>query len=178
MGIVPRWALVGSKGLAGVESGSTSRARSEAVSLALGAKNRQAGKRQIAVPKPRIAPPDQVCRCRSGLAGAGTGPIIFASIDESCGCSSVGRASRCQRDCRGFESHQPLSLDPLICDPGGTTPCHQQRVFVTTRWDRTFSRPATISLDAAKRRGYSFQHLSFRRRVSGSAVRFTTVGIG
>ena len=24
------------------------------------------------------------------------------------GCSSVGRASRCQRDCRGFESHQPL----------------------------------------------------------------------
>ena len=26
------------------------------------------------------------------------------------GCSSVGRASRCQRDCRGFESHQPLFL--------------------------------------------------------------------
>ncbi len=27
----------------------------------------------------------------------------------SCGCSSVGRAQRCQRCCRGFESHHPLS---------------------------------------------------------------------
>lgn len=25
-----------------------------------------------------------------------------------CGCSSVGRARRCQRRCRGFESHHPL----------------------------------------------------------------------
>ena len=33
----------------------------------------------------------------------------------SCGCSSVGRAPRCQRDCRRFDSDHPLQirLDPL-----------------------------------------------------------------
>ena len=29
---------------------------------------------------------------------------------ENCGCSSVGRAPRCQRGCRGFNSHHPLYL--------------------------------------------------------------------
>ncbi len=37
---------------------------------------------------------------------------------ECCGCSSVGRAQRCQRCCRGFESHHPLSLgDALFSFP-------------------------------------------------------------
>ncbi len=51
---------------------------------------------------------------RSGLAGKALRSIICPSLRSSgrrvlCGCSSVGRASRCQRDCRGFESLQPLS---------------------------------------------------------------------
>ena len=34
------------------------------------------------------------------------GPIISGL--NVCGCSSAGRARRCQRRCRGFESHHPL----------------------------------------------------------------------
>ena len=33
-----------------------------------------------------------------------------------CECSSVGRASRCQRECRGFESHHSLFSDMKIGD--------------------------------------------------------------
>ncbi len=32
--------------------------------------------------------------------------------NSSCGCSSVARASRCQRECRRFESDHPLSFAP------------------------------------------------------------------
>ncbi len=39
------------------------------------------------------------CPARSPRGGRRSGP---------CGCSSVGRAPRCQRGCRGFESHHPL----------------------------------------------------------------------
>ena len=34
-----------------------------------------------------------------------------------CGCSSVGRAQRCQRCCREFESHHPLLIFQRNC-PG------------------------------------------------------------
>ena len=35
-------------------------------------------------------------------------PIISGFAAEPGGCSSVGRARRCQRRCRGFEPHHPL----------------------------------------------------------------------
>ena len=99
------------------------------ISLAGGDKKRQAGKRQIGGPgtancwanhltnrltvkKYRwtrhtdLWHASEIRSCRV----AEWNYKICSSIDESCGCSSVGRASRCQRDCRGFESHQPLSL--------------------------------------------------------------------
>ena len=55
------------------------------------------------------------------LASLFADPIIRFSVGSrtllcavahgvSCGCSSVGRAQRCQRCCRGFESHHPLFL--------------------------------------------------------------------
>ena len=37
--------------------------------------------------------------------------LCSGSTACNCGCSSVGRAPRCQRGCRGFESHHPLSCD-------------------------------------------------------------------
>src|SRR5690606_22146690 len=40
-------------------------------------------------------------------AGANIGISPFAAKS---GCSSVGRAQRCQRCCRGFESHHPLFI--------------------------------------------------------------------
>ncbi len=33
---------------------------------------------------------------------------LYINVRDKCGCSSVGRAPRCQRGCRGFESHHPL----------------------------------------------------------------------
>ena len=33
---------------------------------------------------------------------------------DDCGNSSVGRASRCQRECREFESRFPLQISPLV----------------------------------------------------------------
>jgi hypothetical protein len=43
---------------------------------------------------------------------------IFATRSEKCGCSSVGRASPCQGEGRGFESRHPLiaqgSLLPFL----------------------------------------------------------------
>ena len=52
----------------------------------------------------------QIRPCRAGLAAYNLQSIYH----RSCGCSSVGRASRCQRDCRGFESHQPLSCIMIL----------------------------------------------------------------
>ena len=36
------------------------------------------------------------------------GVLDQRTFQPKCGCSSVARASRCQRECRGFESHHPL----------------------------------------------------------------------
>ena len=43
-------------------------------------------------------------------------PFQKALLGSLCGCSSVGRAQRCQRCCRGFESHHPLLLLRLWAD--------------------------------------------------------------
>ena len=36
----------------------------------------------------------------------------FKSISINGGCSSVGRVSDCDSDCRGFEPHQPPQINP------------------------------------------------------------------
>ena len=41
---------------------------------------------------------------------------------DSCGCSSVGRAPRCQRGCRGFESLHPLFFIDFGLRRSGTGP--------------------------------------------------------
>ena len=39
---------------------------------------------------------------------------IISGFQKVCECSSVGRASRCQRDCRRFESVHSLQFSPQI----------------------------------------------------------------
>ena len=56
-------------------------------------------------------------------------------MNDYCGNSSVGRASRCQRECREFESRFPLQMNILGSKQAGPDPvrgsfviAHQPRV--------------------------------------------------
>ena len=51
-----------------------------------------------------------------------------------CGCSSVGRAQRCQRCCRGFESHHPLF---------GSTAFRHVRLVVLTGFGEAVARQSS-----------------------------------
>ena len=61
---------------------------------------------------------------------------------DSCGCSSVGRAPRCQRGCRGFESLHPLFLLTSGCVeaalvrklPQQQSPCSRSTFTLDLNW--------------------------------------------
>ena len=97
-----------------------------------------------------------------------------------CGCSSVGRAQRCQRCCRGFESHHPLLIRctiPVRRGPRGGlglarcfTPCLRAGGVPHSRQESGrmtgFSR-ARVRISSAERRGCKIKRGNCRRRRSG-----------
>ncbi len=46
----------------------------------------------------------------NGIQEASGSIPLCSTLYNLCGSNSVGRVSRCQRDCRGFESRLPLQI--------------------------------------------------------------------
>ena len=65
----------------------------------------QTSRRLIDAPSPVNSP------CKRHLAKYNRKACDVKNLEPRGGCSSVGRAQRCQRCCRGFESHHPLFKD-------------------------------------------------------------------